>query len=281
MTDPAVTVGIIAGAGELPVHIARSLHGSGKTVFVAALKGAAGPGVEDPSWKTEWVDFHRLGDLLASLEGARVSEVVLAGNVAHREIFRVERFDERMLSFLRGLEDHSGSSLLSAFAGLLTREGYRIPSLLEVVPDLAPARGHLAGPPPDQGAVPDISLGWAMARRLADLEIGQSVVVKGGAVVAVEGMEGTDGAVKRALDLAGEGVTVVKRAAGDHDFRFDVPTIGKRTIEVLSGGKGQTVVVEAGRCFILDREEVVSLCGGSGVTLLACREGEDGAVSWA
>ena len=82
MTDPAVTVGIIAGAGELPVHIARSLHGSGQTVFVAALKGAAGPGVEDPSWKTEWVDFHRLGDLLASLEGARVSEVVPRNPVA-------------------------------------------------------------------------------------------------------------------------------------------------------------------------------------------------------
>lgn len=281
MNDPGVTVGIIAGSGELPLHIARALSRSGRRLFVAGLKNSALPELKDTSWETEWVDFFRLGDLLSSLKNAGVSEVILAGHVDHRGIFQAERFDDRMRSFLRSLGERGGSSILSAFVLLLTREGYGVPSLLDVVPELVPSESFTAGPNPGPAATADLSLGWAMARQLADLDIGQTVVVKSGAVVAVEGMEGTDKAVRRALDLAGSGLTVVKRAAGDHDFRFDVPTIGKRTIEVLSGGKGGSVVLETGRCFILGREEVISLCDRTGVSLVVCREDENGAVSWA
>ena len=190
-------------------------------------------------------------------------------------------FDEKMSSFVSGLRDRRGSSLLSAFVSLFTEEGFSVPSLLDVVPDLVPDEKFAAGPVPEPAAVSDLPLGWTVARRLADLDIGQTVAVKNGAVVAVEAMEGTDETVKRALSLAGGDLVVVKRAARDHDFRFDVPTIGKRTIEVLSGGKSGTLVLEAGRCFILGREDVISLCDRTGISLLVGREDEDGAISWA
>lgn len=282
MKDPRGRVGVIAGSGDLPLHIARSLSGSGRDVFVAGLKDAADARLKDPSWDTQWIDFFRLGDLLASLKEAGVSEVILAGHVDHRGIFRTEMFDDRMLSFLRGLRDRRGATLLSALVLLLTAEGYSVPSLIEVAPDLVPSEKFAAGPvPAGPGPVADLRLGWAMARRMADLDIGQTVAVKDGAVVAAEGMEGTDECVRRASLLAGDGLTVVKRAAAGHDFRFDVPTVGRRSIEVLSGSKGGTFAVEAGRCFILDREEVIFLCGRNGIALLACREDENGAVSWA
>jgi len=273
-------VGLIAGTGELPLHIARSLCHSGRDVFVAGLKEAALPDLENPSWETEWVDFFRLGDLLSALRNAAVSEVILAGRVDQKGIFQVGRFDDKMVSFLGRLEDRRGSTILSALVRLLTGEGYLVPSLIEIVPDLVPGDGTAAGPIPGPEQIADLRLGWPAARQLADLDICQAVVVKGGAVVAVEGMEGTDKAIKRAFSLAGNGLTVVKRAAGNHDFRFDVPTIGKRTIEVLAGGGG-TVAFEAGRCFILDLESVSSLCDRAGVTLLACRESENGELLWA
>lgn len=280
MTDPDRVVGIIAGAGDLPLHIARSLSGSGKRAFVVALENLARPELENPTWETEWVDFYRLGDLLASLKNAGVSQVVLAGHVAHRGIYQDRKFDARMLSFLRGLEDRRGASLLLAFVHLLEKEGYEVPSLLEVAADLVPSGSCTAGPIPDSAAMEDLTLGWILALQLADLEIGQAIVVKNAAVVAAEAMEGTDEAVKRALAIAGKGLTVVKRAARDHDFRFDVPTIGTRTVEILAGGGGGSVVVEAGRCFILGREEVIALCEKTGVRLMVCREKEDGGISW-
>ncbi|MBN2720125.1 MAG: UDP-2,3-diacylglucosamine diphosphatase LpxI [Proteobacteria bacterium] len=280
MRDTDRVLGIIAGAGDLPLHIARSLSGSGNRAFVIALENLARPELEDPDWETEWVDFYRLGDLLASLRNAGVSQVVLAGHVAHRGIYQEGKFDARMLSFLGGLEDRRGGSILLAFVRLLEKEGYEVPSLLKIVPSLVPSKSHTMGPTPDSAALDDLTLGWFLARQLADLEIGQAVVIKNAAVVAVEGMEGTDETVKRAINMAGKGLTVVKRAAKNHDFRFDVPTIGTHTVEVLAGGGGGNIVVEAGRCFILDREEVIALCEKTGVRLMVCREKEDGAISW-
>ena len=274
-------VGLIAGGGELPLHIARSLSCSGRSVFVAGLKDTALPDLENPSWETEWVDFFRLGDLLGSLRNAGVSEVVLAGRVDHKGIFRFKRPDERMVSFFAGLEDRRGSTILSALVRLLMEEGYLVPSLIDLVPDLVPDEGTAAGPVPGPERIADLRLGWPAARHLADLDIGQVVIVKDGAMVAVEGMEGTDDTIRRALSLAGSGLTVVKRAAGDHDFRFDVPTIGKNTIEVLASGGEGAIAFEAGRCIILDPEGVLSLCDRVGVTLLACREGENGELFWA
>ena len=280
MRDSGCVVGIIAGAGDLPLHIARSLSGSGKRAFVVALNNLARPDLESPSWETEWVDFYRLGDLLASLKNAGVSQVVLAGHVAHRGIYQEGMFDAQMLSFLGGLEDRRGASLLLAFVRLLEKEGYQIPSLLEVAADLVPFRSFKAGPTPDSASFDDLTLGWILARQLADLEIGQAAVVKNAAVVAAEAMEGTDETVKRALAIAGKGLTVVKRAARDHDFRFDVPIIGTRTVEILARGGGGNIVVEAGRCFILSRKEVIALCEKTGVRLMVCREKEGGAISW-
>jgi DUF1009 family protein len=267
-------IGLIAGAGELPLHIARSLNDSGKNVFIIGLKEAADRTLEDPDLEIVWIDFHRLKELLDTLRDAGVMEVILAGKLEHREIFRSDRFDMRMLTFLEGLADRRGSTILAAFVRLLEEEGYRVPSLLDIVPALVPKSGLVVGPRPGPRQIADLRFGWPLARGIADLDIGQTIIVKGGSVVAVEAMEGTDETIMRASSFAGNGLTVIKRASRDHDFRYDVPTIGQKTVETLAAGGGGLIALEAERSFILHSKDVASLCEERGITLLAC--GQEG-----
>jgi DUF1009 family protein len=273
-------IGIIAGEGELPGHIAHSLYVSGRDIFIVGLEESDPSVLDNPAWESVRIDLHRMQELLDALRQACVTEVVLAGKVEHREIYRVERFDERMLMFLEGLKDRRGAAILSAVVRILEDEGYSVPSLLDVAPDLVPGAGPAVGPEPFPRQLMDLRFGWPLARKIADLDIGQTIVVKSGSVVAVESMEGTDEAIRRALTLAGEGIAVIKLAARDHDFRFDVPTIGTRTIETLAKGGGSILAFEAGRCFILHMEKVFSLCEEKGITLLSCREDGNGEVFW-
>ncbi|UCG38849.1 MAG: UDP-2,3-diacylglucosamine diphosphatase LpxI [bacterium] len=273
-------VGIIAGSGELPLHLARNIHGSGKGVHIAALLGAADASIEDPAWTTAWHGIHSLQELLDGLRGADVTEVVLAGMVDHRQVFDKGRFDDRMLRFLNGLADNRGSTILTGLVELLEEEGFRVPSLLDAAPELVPGRGFRAGPEPDAGQEADLVFGWPITRQLADLGIGQTAVFRDRAVVAVEAMEGTDETLQRALRITGGRVTVVKLAAVDHDFRYDVPTIGVNTVMALTGTGHNTLAFEAGRCFVLDPEGVRSLCDRKGVTILGCEEMGSGRVRW-
>jgi len=280
MKNPSGRIGIIAGTGELPGHIAHSLSSAGNDIFIAGLDESDPYIFDHPDWESVRIDFHRMQEVLDILRQADVTEVVLAGKVEHRGIFQVERFDERMLRFLGGLSDKRGATILTAVVGILEDEGYKVPSLLDIAPDLVPAPGLTAGPSPRALLPDDLKFGWSLARKTADLDIGQTVVVKDRSVVAVEAMEGTDDAIRRASKLAGDGLTVVKLAGRHHDFRFDVPTIGKRTMEALAERKECALVIEAGRCFILHLEEVLSICQEKGITLMSCSEDVNGEIIW-
>lgn len=280
MTTSRQKIGIIGGSGELPLHVARSLAAGGKSVYMAAIEGAAQKQLEGAGWKTGWYKIHNLQQLVDGLEKEGIDGVVLAGRVAHAELFKGNSFDASLQEFLETLPDHRGATILGGVVRLFMDKGIEVLSLKDVVPDLMPAAGHLAGPVPPAGFSRDLSFGWRIARSVADLDIGQTVVVKDRSVVAVEGMEGTDGAIDRAVAIAGKGLTVVKLAAADHDFRFDVPTIGKETVSRIAESGGGALVVESGRCMILGFDDVTALCERGGVSLLSCRERENGEILW-
>lgn len=280
MTPDGDRIGVIAGSGHLPLHVAHCLSGAGKNVYVAGLQGEADPALESPEWETGWYDVYSLQGLLDGLSQAGVTKVVLAGRVGHDEIFRTSEFDGLLINFLENLKDHRPSTILGGLVDLLTGSDFEVLSLTEVAPDLLPAAGRLAGPPVQPRQVPDIEFGWRIARVIADHDIGQTAIVKSGAVVAVEAMEGTDRAIDRAGAISGGGITVVKLAAGHHDFRYDVPTIGPDTISRLGDAGGGLIAVEAGRSFMLDLDRISALCDERGITLLSCSETEDGGVHW-
>jgi DUF1009 family protein len=288
VTSSRPKIGIIAGSGELPIYVTRSLAVAGEDLYVAALKGAAEKVLEDARWKTGWYQIHNLQELVDGLRREGVTGVVLAGRVAHTELFSTTSFDISLKSLLETLPDHRAATILTGIVKLFQSNGMEVLSMNDVVPGLMPPIGHLAGPPPQTGLpgglagdlASDLAFGWRIARSVADLDIGQTVVVKNRSVVAVEAMEGTDVTIERAVKVAGGGVTVVKLAARNHDFRYDVPTVGKDTVSRIAGGGGGTLAVESGRCMILGIDEVTTLCDEGGVTLLSCKESEGGEILW-
>ena len=280
MTSVGDRIGVIAGSGLLPLHIAHYLSGADNNVYVAGLKGAADPALDCPEWETGWYDTYSLQGLLDGLGQAGVTKVVLAGRVGHEEIFQTSEFDDLLITFLDNLKNHRPSTILGGLVDLLTGRGFEALRLTEVAPDLLPEAGWLAGPPVQLQQVPDIQFGWRIARAIANHDIGQTAIIKGGAVVAIEAMEGTDRAIERAGAISGGGVTVVKLAADDHDFRYDMPTVGSETISRLAEAGGNLLVVEAGRCFLLDLERISALCEEKGITLLAATDTEEGGVHW-
>ncbi len=280
MTGVGDRIGVIAGSGCLPLYVAQCLSGSGNDVYVAGLRGAADPALDIPDWETGWYDAYSLQGLLDGLSQAGVAKVVLAGRLGHDEIFRTSEFDSLLKNFLDNLKDHRPSTILGGLVDLLTGNGFMVLPLTDVAPDLLPAAGHLAGPLVQRKQIPDLDLGWRVARGIADLDIGQTAIVKGGAVVAVEAMEGTDKAIERAGGISSGGLTVVKLAAGDHDFRYDVPTVGPDTISRLAEAGGNLLALEAGRSFMLNLDKVSALCDEWGITLVSGSETEDGEVHW-
>jgi DUF1009 family protein len=252
----------------------------GEKIYVAGLDGAADPGLDSPEWETAWYGAYSLGKLMEGLVRAGVKKVVLAGRVGHEEIYHTGEFDDLLKDLLGSLKDLRPSTILGGMVDLFTKHGFEVLPLVEVAPDLLPPAGRLAGPPAKPGQVQDVQLGWRIARIIADHDIGQVVVVKDGAVVAVEAMEGTDRTIERALKVAGANVTAVKLAASHHDFRYDVPTVGPDTIIRLGDAAGSLIAVEAGRCLLLDPDQISVLCAELGVTLISASETNDGGVHW-
>lgn len=280
MTVSGDRIGIIAGSGQLPLHVARCLSEAGKNIYVAGLHGAADLALDGQEWETAWYEAYSLEQLLEGLREAGITKVALAGRVGHDEIYSTSQFDDLLKSFIDNLRDRRPSTILSGLVDLLASNNFEVLPLTEIAPDLLPAAGLMAGPPPTRQQVADIQLGWRVARAIADLDIGQTAVVKNGAVAAVEAMEGTDKAITRAFEIAGGGITVVKLAATEHDFRYDVPTVGPGTIVKIGEAGGGLIVVEAGRSFLLDARKVSALCSELGISLVSARETDDGVVHW-
>ena len=280
MTSSGDRISIIAGSGQLPLHIARGLLRAGSKPYVAALIGAADPALDDLDCETAWYAPYSLHLLLDGLKQAGAKKVVLAGRVGHDEIYRTGEFDQPLKDLLENLKDRRPATILGGLVDLLTSRDLHVLPLTDVAPDLVPEAGCIAGPVVDPRYLPDIHLGWRIARAVADLDIGQTAVVSSGAVVSVEAMEGTDRAIERAGMIAGGGLTVVKLAASNHDFRYDIPMVGPDTIQRLGGSGGGVITIEAGRCLLLDPDRVSALCDEQGVTLISARETADGQVQW-
>jgi len=261
-------IGMIAGEGDLPMAVGSAVEASGGNLFVIAFEGITSDGIEIPGRKVKWLPFGQLQQVLDSLRDGGVRELVLSGRIGITSIFDPSMLDGSLMKLLASLKDHRGNTILAGIAQVFTDEGFRVLSNLEAAPDLTTPVGCVAGREPGSDQIEDIRFGWGVARELARLDVGQTVVVKGKSVVAVEAMEGTDETILRAGKIAPGGLVAVKVSSPDHDFRFDVPTVGSQTINSLSKSGGGILAVEAGRSFLLDREELSKICDEAGVSVV-------------
>lgn len=251
-------IGIIAGGGRLPFVAAAEARAQGRRVVAVGVRGETDPALAEAVDALHWVRLGQLGAVVKSLRREGVSEALLLGKVAITHLFSRVRPDLLGARVLFRARDLRGDSVLEAIVESLGDEGIRI---LETPPFLTPLlvpAGLLTRRAPSEQERRDIALGREVARQIAGLRIGQTVVLRTGTVVAVESVEGTDAAIRRGGQLARGGVVVVKVAREDQDLRFDLPTVGPETLAALRDAGATALALDAGRTLVLDRERFVS-----------------------
>jgi DUF1009 family protein len=259
MTTPVPeSLALIAGRGAYPLLLAASARAQGvRRVCAVAFRGETDRRIGGAADEVTWIRVGQLGRMLDALRDSGARHAVMAGQIAPKHLFSV-RMDAAMLALLMRLRERNAETIFGAVAEELKRVGIDLLPASLFMERHMPAAGVLTRRAPTPRERDDFTLGFTVARATSGLDIGQTVVVKQGTILAVEAFEGTDAAVLRAGRLAGPGGVAVKVAKRGHDMRFDIPVLGLRTLKTLRKAGIAAVAVEAGRCIILERERVLA-----------------------
>lgn len=250
--------GLIAGNGRFPILALESARALGHEVVVVAIKEEAGAEVEQLAARCHWISLGQLSRLIEILKEEGIREVTMAGQVKHAQIFSSIRPDWRMVKLLASLTRKNTDSLIGAVANVLAEEGISLMDSTTLLKPLLAAEGVLARRKPTSDELADIDYGRKIANALAGFDLGQSVVVAERACVALEAMEGTDAALRRAATLAnGKPLRLIKVSRRRRHLLFDVPVVGPATIDVMKEAGATALAVDAGRTLMLDREEMI------------------------
>jgi DUF1009 family protein len=265
-------IGLIAGNGSFPFLALHGARTMGHDVTVVAVKEEAFPALEDEARRVgadvHWVSLGHLGRCIRILKEAGVTQAVMAGQVKHVKIFSGIVPDLTLLSVLTKLKARNTDALISAVADVMRGEGIELLDSTAFLDPLVARHGVLTRRVPDDDERADFAFGYRMADEIAALDIGQTIVVKAKAVVAVEAMEGTDDVITRAGALAGRGTRVVKVAKPKQDMRFDVPVIGLATIRVMKDVGVSALSIDAGRTLVLDGSAVFAAADDAGIAIV-------------
>jgi DUF1009 family protein len=273
-------IGLIAGWGNFPIRVAESLVAQGYEVTCVAVKGHADPSLKDICQNYREFGMGKMGSQVRFLRRAGITQATMAG-----KIFKTILFEPFFLLrhcpdltfwrhffpvFLTKTRDRKDDTLLMTVTELYASEGIMFAPATDFAPDLLIGEGVLTKRKPTDQQNKDIDFGWMMAREMGRMDIGQSVVIKDQAALAIEAIEGTDACISRAGQLCkAGGFTVVKTAKPQQDMRFDVPTVGMGTIEVIHRGGGKVLAIEAGRTIMIDQEETIALANKFGICIVA------------
>jgi len=280
---PKPRLGLIAGNGRFPFLVLDAAKAQGFDVVVAAIKEETFPEIESQGAAgVYWISLGELSKLIETFRKENVHRAVMAGQVKHKQIFSSIRPDWRLAKLLLSLATRNTDALLGAVAKILADEGIVLENSTAFLEPLLAQEGILTKRKPSEQEEKDIEYGRAVARQLAQYDIGQTVVVAASACVAVEAMEGTDITIERAgqilksLDSAAStlsrALTVVKIAKPNQDMRFDVPVIGLKTIQVMHEAGATCLAIDAGRCLLLERDEIFCAADEFEISIIAVKE---------
>ncbi len=264
------TIGLLAGVGRLPVEFARAASGMGFTVIAVGVVPGVDPELAGAAKKYHAVSVGELDRIIAILKEEGVGEVTMLGKVTKELMFTgAVRLDERARKLFAGLADNRDDTIMLAFVRELASEGIGVLDQTELIRALLPAPGLIARRAPTAEEDADMEFGMRMAKEIGALDIGQTVVVKNRAVLAVEAIEGTDACIRRGGQLGGGGAIVAKVAKPGQDVRFDVPTVGPDTIRAMIESEAVALVIEAGKTLLVDRDKVVALADENNIAIVA------------
>jgi hypothetical protein len=254
---PPRELAIIAGKGAYPRLLAESARQQGvDRLEVIAFKKETDSAIEKLTDKVHWIHLGQLGKMLEALKRSGIRHAVMAGQITPTHLFRV-RMDLAMLALLKRLHTRNAETIFGAVADELKAIGIELLPASSFMESHMPTVGILTRRPPTDSERHDIELGFQVAQVTSGLDIGQTVVIKEGTILAVEAFEGTDETIQRAGRLGGAGAVVVKVAKKGHDMRFDIPVIGRHTMKQLRKIGASALAVEAGRAIMLEHQEII------------------------
>jgi DUF1009 family protein len=254
--DVPAALGLIAGKGVYPLLFAEAAKKQGvKRLFALAFRGETERRISRLADETVWINLGQYGRMLDAIRSSGIRQFTMAGQITPTNLFRI-RLDSRMIALLRRLKVRNAESIFGAVGEDLASAGVELTPASLFMEEHIPSVGCLTGRRPDEAEMSDIALGFRIAYVTSGLDIGQTVVVKRGTVLAVEAFEGTDAAIRRAGKLGGPGSVVVKTAKQGHDMRFDIPVVGVHTLRTLKRAGAGVLAVEAGRCILLEKERI-------------------------
>jgi DUF1009 family protein len=260
--------GLIAGNGRFPFLVLEGARSQGIEMAVLAIREEASPELEGAAKRLHWVSLGELGRAIELLHSEQVTHAVMAGQVKHAKIFSSIRPDWKMARLLLSLAVKNTDSLIGAVARVLEEEGIKLVDSTAFLEPLVAGAGVLTRRAPNEDERADLDYGRGVARHIAALDLGQTVVISGCACVAIEAMEGTDATVERAARLAaGRRLTVVKVSKPGQDMRFDVPVVGLPTIEVMQRSGATALGIDARRTLLFDRAELLASADRAGIAI--------------
>ncbi|HET6671394.1 MAG TPA: UDP-2,3-diacylglucosamine diphosphatase LpxI [Pyrinomonadaceae bacterium] len=275
--------GLIAGNGRFPFMVVEGARRAGVSLSVAAIKEETDADIEHRVDKLMWIGVGQLGKLIRFFKAEGVEKAIMAGQVRHVQIFsRAAIPDARMLKMLLKLPRRNTDSLIGGIADELEREGIELIDSTFFLQENLPSAGPLTRREPSAAELADIDYGLEVARDIATLDLGQTIVVRGKACVAIEAMEGTDATIRRAGELmrGQQGaakpavlsrgpLTVLKLSKPNQDMRFDVPVVGVPTLETMVGAGATCLCISARKTLMFDREEMIAFADKQKIAIVA------------
>lgn len=262
-------LGLIAGNGSFPFLVLAGARKAGVQVAVAAIREETDPNIENFSDNVTWVGVGQLGKMLRFFKKEGVQKAIMAGQVKHVQIFSSSIPDLRMVKMLLRLPRKNTDALIGAVANELASEGIELIDSTHFLKDHLAVAGPLTRRAPGSREQADIEYGLEVAHEIARLDLGQTIVVRDRACVAIEAMEGTDVVIRRAGELARGRLTVVKIAKPDQDMRFDVPVVGLSTIQTMVDAGATCLCLTAGKTLMFEHEEMLELANQKGIAIIA------------
>ncbi len=264
-------LGLIAGSGELPQTFAKNASQKGENVVIFGIKGTTDKDIEKYA-PVKWVNFGETQKLIDLMKEEQVKNLVMLGKIQHYSlIFSFAKLDERAKKFFSSLKDKRAKSILEAVIKELEKEGFRFIDPSPYLSNLLVEEGIIGSLKPDEELLKEAKFGLKIAKEIAELDIGQTVVVKDRIVIAVEGIEGTDECIKRGGKLGGKGTVVCKAARENQDMRYDVPVIGVQTLKSMKKAGARMLVVEAGKTYLLEKEKFIKTADRYGIIVVGLK----------
>jgi DUF1009 family protein len=265
-------VGLIAGSGQFPIIFSQAARERGLLVYAVAHVGETDPGLETFVEEVKWIKLGQLRSLVRFFKAHGVKDAAMAGAITKTKIFSDVRPDLKALKVLATVDHTQDDGVLRAVALELEKEGISIRAATFLLPELLAKEGCWTRRKPSRSEMADVRFGWRIVKEIGKLDVGQTLVVRGGSVMAVEAIDGTDATIRRGGQLGKEKTVVVKASKPIQDMRFDMPAVGVRTIETMCAVKAAVLAVEAEKTVVFDKEKMVRLADENRIAIIGMEQ---------